>query len=72
MGDLRWSSWGSDGLQAQSPEGLTVWVNRSRSAPWELSMDGDVLWSVGHHTPNGLMPQSAVIGLVGKKALDET
>ena len=72
MGDLRWSSWGSDGLQAQSPDGLTVWVNRSRSAPLELSLDGDVLWSVGDHTANGLMPQSAVIGLGGKKALDET
>ena len=72
MGDLRWSSWGADGLQAQSPDGLTVWVNRSRSAPWELSLDGDVLWSVGDHTVNGLMPQSAVIALGEKKALDET
>ena len=68
MGDLRWSSWGSDGLQAQSPDGLTVWVNRSRSAPLELSLDGDVLWSVGDHTANGLMPQSAVIGLGGEES----
>ena len=61
MGHLRWSSWGADGLQAQSPDGLTVWVNRSQSATSELTLEGDVLWSVGDHTPNGLMPQSAVI-----------